>query len=477
MSLKRNTLYNLAGAVLPFAVSIVVIPVFLRLIGEDRYGVLALVWLVLGYFGVFDLGLGRATAQRIASQRHESIDRQTETYRTALLVNLALGVLGGLVLWPAADYIFGNVVNIDGRFREEILAALPFMALAVPIATVSAVLNGAMQGRERFLELNIVALIGAVGFQLLPLVVATWFSTHLMWLVLAVVLTRCATMLLLLWRCQKMFVTAAGVAFASEQAKALLRFGGWVTLSSIISPLMLMMDRMLIGAVTGAKAVAHYAVPYQLAERTTILPEALNAALFPQMASLEESDARKIASESLLTLAFLMTPLMAAAIFAVETFLRVWIGQPFSEAASDIARVLLVAFWVNGLARVPYALLQATGRPRLTAMCHLSEVLPYLFILYVSVTTFGPVGAAVALGVRVLTDFVLLTYFSGCLRVVWHRLLPSFLLLVWLLVLCSEDLGQALPLWTRVLWLLVFAVWMIKSVPPPVHDWLKDRIT
>ena len=123
----------------------------MRLIGEARYGVLAIAWLLLGYFGLFDLGLGRATAQRIAAQRDATTGDRARTFWTALTLNAGLGFVGGLLIWPIANYFFGNVFKVEEILHHEVQAAVPWLILAVPMATISGVLSGALQGRERFI--------------------------------------------------------------------------------------------------------------------------------------------------------------------------------------------------------------------------------------------------------------------------------------------------------------------------------------
>lgn len=120
MSIRRNTAYNLFGLIVPLGVSLVTIPVYLELIGEARYGVLAIVWLLLGYFGLFDLGLGRATAQRIAALRDASAEERAQTFWTALVLNFGIGVAGGLLAWPIAAVFFGGLFKAEGALRPEI---------------------------------------------------------------------------------------------------------------------------------------------------------------------------------------------------------------------------------------------------------------------------------------------------------------------------------------------------------------------
>src|SRR2546428_13240441 len=62
----RHTLYNILGQALPLAVGLVAIPILTRSLGDTRFGLLALMWAIIGYFSLLDLGLGRGTTKFVA---------------------------------------------------------------------------------------------------------------------------------------------------------------------------------------------------------------------------------------------------------------------------------------------------------------------------------------------------------------------------------------------------------------------------
>lgn len=434
MSIRRHTAYNLFGAIVPLAVSLVTVPIYLGLIGEARFGVLAVAWLLLGYFGVFDLGLGRAMLQRISALRDGAAENRAQVFWTALSLNVGLGVIGGLLIWPVAAYFFGDVFKIEDAMRPEVKAVVPWLVLAVPIATLSGVLTGALQGRERFLELNLISVVNSVVFQVVPLLVAKLWAVDLSVLLPVALLTRLFTLILLYDRCRRCVFGGHPISFVRAEASQLLRFGGWVTITSFISPMMVILDRFIIGSMLGAKAVSYYTVPFQLADRTTIIPVALSSAIFPRLAIAARAEEKRISNDSFRIVICVMTPLMAVGIMLMEPFLSWWITEAFAREAGLVGRILLLGYWAYALQTIPYVQLQAKGRPDIVAKCLLVELFPYFLMLYVGLDKFGIVGAAVAFSVRIFVDFVLLGWLSGILKQAIHLLIVPLLLFVIILI-------------------------------------------
>jgi O-antigen/teichoic acid export membrane protein len=85
-----------------------------------------------------------------------------------------------------------------------------------------------------------------------------------------------------------------------------------------------------------------------------------------------------------------------------------WLDPTFAAHAAPVLRWLLVGVFVNSLAHVPYALLQAHGRADVTAKLHVFELPLFAAMLVVMVREFGIVGAAVAWTSRVAVDCALL---------------------------------------------------------------------
>jgi O-antigen/teichoic acid export membrane protein len=459
MSVARHTLYNLAGASVPVAVSLVTVPLYLSTIGLDRYGVLAICWLLLGYFNLFDFGLGRATAQKIATLAEAPPADRSRVFWTTLALSLLFS-LGSVLLFAPAAELGLTLMNLEiERIRSEFDGALPWMVASLPVGIIASLAAGALEGRREFLRLNLINSVGAVATATFPLVAATLFGPELQHLLAASFCARVIVVLTLLALCVRVVPVVAPERARPGEMRQLLRFGGWTTLMGIVAPLLIFWDRFAIGALISSAAVALYVVPFNLVVQLQVLPTALSTAVFPRLAAAEAADARAVSREGLEILAFILTPLTLALLMVVGPFLYVWLGPETSASSTPVACILLFGFWANSLSRLTGAELQAMGRPHVLALVNLAEVIPYALLLYVSMQRFGIAGAAFAWSARCVVDTLVL---YACTGTGWRtplRLLPQALLIG-----VSIPAAFMLPLWSLERWAILMAALMAGMV-------------
>ncbi|MBN6743028.1 flippase, partial [Acidithiobacillus sp. MC6.1] len=404
----RSTLINLAGALIPSFLLLLTVPAYLHLIGEARYGILALVWLLLGYFGVFDLGFGRAVANRIAALHDAPAEDRQSVFWTGLAISVLTGLLGGAILYFLGNWLFAQVFHVAGPLRDEAEAAMPWLVLALPLAIIISLLAGALEGRQAFLAMNGAQVLGTVLYQLIPLAVAYAGWITLPFLIPAAIGGRMVSAVLLFVLSYRHVPLSPRPRIAIRQIKPLLQYGGWITVTGLVGPLLTVFDRFLIGAQIGMTAVAAYTVPYNLVTRLSILPGSLQTALFPRFAMVPPAEAEALATRAVLTLAAIMTPVVVVGLLLIKPFLVLWVGAALAATAAPVGQILLLGIWINTLAFIPFTHLQGRGRPDLPAKFHVLELVPYGGVLWLLINRFGVAGAAWAWSLRVLADAFLL---------------------------------------------------------------------
>jgi O-antigen/teichoic acid export membrane protein len=463
---------NLLGSLVSLLLAIVTVPAYLHMLGQVRYGIWLVGWVLIGYFGI-DLGLGRATANAVAKLRSGPATERQTVVATAAVVNLAFGIVFGALALAGTELAISLTGSVTGNLHREVVTAAPWLAATIPLFIVSSVLTGSLEGLERFLLVNVIATLGSVSVQLLPLAAAALIAPRLDVLAAATVVALLGSTTIAAVTCVVCLPVTSRPRFDRRRAKALLKFGGWITVTYLISPLLSTLDKLIIGAVSGARAVTHYTVGFNLVTKLWIFPSALVRSLFPRFSRLAGADARHLAVQSSRALSAIMTPITVTGILAVHPFMRVWVGSTFASAAALSTEILFLGLWVNSLAFVPYTLLQAQGRPDLPAKFHILELPPFLGALWLGIKLGGVAGAATAWSGRVLFDAVLLTAAARYDRRGLAYLFPAVTLVAAAFVAVELT---SLTLLARILVgsVLVVAslVWSWHIAPPALRDYV-----
>lgn len=406
----HNAAWNLLGNVLPLLAAALAMPYLLQQLGLERFGLLTLAWVLIGYFGLFDLGLGRALTKLVAERTgRETAAELPSLCSTGLVGASAMGVAGGLLVallaWGWGSHLGGPTPAL----RDEAVQSLLIIALGIPPTVTSTALRGILEGQQRFKLLMALRTPAGVLFYAAPCISA-FFTPRLDAALAAMVLTRWLMLLAFWWPCARS-MKLAWVHAHRRWLAPLLQMGGWLTVSSVVGPVIVYVDRFVIGGLLSAAALAHYAAPFEMVSRLLVLPVALAGALFPalaavQGASLQAGQAMRRQAVQL-TLAGVLPAVLLGAVFA-GPLLQAWMGAEFAAAGARAMQILLLGFAFNAVAQIPFAALHGHGLAKQTALLHLVELPLYLVALWALVSAYGIEGAAAAWAARGALDLLAL---------------------------------------------------------------------
>ncbi len=405
MTIARNAILNLAGHVAPLLAALFLVPSLVARLDAARFGFLSLAWILVGYFSLFDLGLGRALARLVAERSAGAHTADLPALsRSALALTFALGAAAGALLFAAADLICARLLTLPDALQGESVTALRILSLCLPFVTLTAALRGLLEGGQRFGWVNILrAPLGVLTFAA-PLA-ATIATSSLAGLSVSLALVRLIALIAHWSVCARLYPGFTTVGFPTRGAlRGILSFGAWLSVSNIVGPVLVYLDRVMIGALLTISAVAYYTAPYEVVTRMWLIPAALTGVLFPAFAASDNVlllARYRTAIKFVLAMIFPLT--LAGALFAAH-WLDVWLGEEYATQSARVAQLLCVGVLLNCLAYLPFTLLQARGRVDLVAKMHLAELPLYLVLLAGMISVYGIAGAALAWALRCAGD-------------------------------------------------------------------------
>lgn len=421
MSLRSGTVahlrWNIAGAVLPAIASLAAIPFVIRMLGTERFGLLVFCWLLVAYLSLFDFGLTRAltkhAAELVASRQ---IDDLPSLFGSSMSLMWSFALIGSLIAAIASPYATRQWLSVPARLQDEALWAFWLTSASLPFLIATGGWRAILEALGRFDLSNKLQI---------PLTILST-SAPVAVLVVADSLIAVAALLLVIrilgWLVHRATVTSlvpgliGAVPNHERWRRTLVTFGGWATASSIVGPLMLYADRLIIGGIISLTALSYYSTSYELVTRAWALSGAVIGVLFPLLSSLLDVDARSARNayrQALIgVFVFVLAPLSALSLLGSEV-LSLWLGDDFSRHSSGILQILAIGVLFNCVAQVSLTVVQAAGRTDQIAAVHIVEVGPYLLAVWWFADLFGVIGVAAAWTLRAAVDAIAMGWFAN----------------------------------------------------------------
>ena len=202
-----------------------------------------------------------------------------------------------------------------------------------------------------------------------------------------------------------------GSGYSKAIARSLFGFGGWLTVSSVVSPILVQADRFVIAGTISATAVFVYVLPYEMVVQSLIVVGAVSSVIFPELARLiHEKPAEWDAyfKRWMWRVAFLMAFICTSLAILLPTIMPLWIKSSLDPNSIIIGQVLCIGVFANSIGSMFYSLLHAQGKTKSTAKLHLIELPLFICGLFFLIQQFGVIGAAWAWAGRMIFDSTIL---------------------------------------------------------------------
>jgi O-antigen/teichoic acid export membrane protein len=419
MSIRRNTIYNLVGGLLPTVVAILSIPYLLANLGDEKFGVLTIIWALIGYVNLFDLGVSRSLTYEVSKLNSSSKAEISSTIVAGIFIALCTGAFGAALVFGGSFAFTDRWLQVDAVSRDDVHNSIMIISIAIMPVAVNTAIRGTLEGMNRFGAANLNrSIVGTLMFLLPAIAVALGHRdlTSASYYLLAGRVALTAFSFAQIWteltvsEYRQLNSTEPLLRNFFRRVRKLLSYGIWIAITGVVGPLLTSGDRFVIARFVEVGLMPAYIIPQEGLQKMLLLPAALFGALFPRFTEMKNEEMRSVYWKYYKLTAAGMAVVCGGAAFLSYPILQWWISEQFAVQAYPITLVLCLGIWFNSMAQAPYTLLHAIGRPKTTAIFHLIELIVYCVVLVALLKMFGLIGAAYGWVFRVLLDLLLLHF-------------------------------------------------------------------
>lgn len=410
--LARNTLFNLIGWVWPIGLSILTVPFIVRSLGNDAYGLFAIVSIVAGYLGLLNGPVAMGNVRFMAeAYAHEQWAEFREAVAAGLVINVILSTFGGLIMFSAADLLARYAFQIPPALVASAVTAFRLAAFSFFLNGVIGTLQGIPTAMRRYDIRNQVGLfVGTLNA--VAIVLALWWGWGLLGAVLAQVLSSVLGLVLfsiVAWLLLRKFPASKRSSLVSTTfVRRLAGFSSLLFAGQVASNIGLQIDRALVGILLGTSAVAFYMVPTKITDRIPGMMFAFSTALYPlsseAVATDKVDELRHLYHEMIRILFWISAFAAALLIVLAKDFLMLWMGSEFMVNSWLVLSLLAAGVVWRSSGSVAYQVCNGMGRADINLLMAIGTAVFLVVPVLILVPTLGAPGAALGVFVGLLVS-------------------------------------------------------------------------
>ena len=363
---RRNLVANLVGRGWSAVMALAFVPVYLRALGPEAYGLIALYTTLQASFAIIDVGLTTTLNRELAVRSASGADSR-HVLRTLEAVYWTTAVIAAFVIMSGSGWVAAHWVQARTLPQAEVQRAIVLMALVLAFQWPLGFYSGGLLGLERQVMSNALLIATSTlryGGAALGTVDGLGESAHVL---LVAGRGQCVSALLtavVLWR----YVGEPRKArFSATALSGVWRFTAGMGAISATTLLLTQIDKIVLSRLLSLEMFGYYSLAAVAANSLYALVAPVAAAAFPgltrEAASGNNAGTAVLYHRATQTVTVLVVPIAAVLAFFAPLVLRVWTGNAkVATVSGAVLSVLVTGVALNALMNIPYMLQLAYGR-------------------------------------------------------------------------------------------------------------------
>ncbi|MFH1615695.1 MAG: flippase [Planctomycetota bacterium] len=395
--------------------SLLVLPYIVNSLGKEPYALLSLSFVVVGYMGFLDLGLGSALTKFI-SEYHAKGDsaKINSIVTTSLTIFLIMGCVGGTSLFLLSQFLVENVFKVTAEFKNTALHVLYITSIGLSFVLLKNYSNAIPSGFQR---ITIVSGCDAFFNSLkLLLTIALIFLGYGIFEIVfgSVVLTLLGAITVIIFTKKAYPSLSIRPGFDKGVALELLRYGMPLSLAAVTSNAIIHLDKFMITVFLPFTSLAYYTVAYDISSRLWYIPNNIMRAFFPVFSkyhAMRDKERLKKYYLSAFKYVVIGSTFVAVLLAAFgNEILQYWINPDYAVHGRVTLQILAIGLLMSCYACVPFSLVTACGFSRVVAKVHILIAVINLALCVLLIPLVGIEGAAFAWLIEHIIDLLILLH-------------------------------------------------------------------
>lgn len=372
------------------------IPIYLRLLGAESYGLIAFFTSILAIISIADAGISAAFSRKIAengpSKRNYLLLISLEKVLSIFLTVIA--VIGIFFAKNISEDWIGNTSNQPNKI--QVICICLMILSSISLVQTNLYISGLM-GLQKQISANSIGIISSLvrqGLVIVPLYLVGGVLIYFIWQFFFSILFLFISRYQLL----KNFKIEFPKCFFSLRAiRGVIAFSSGMLILSVITAINTQLDKLVVSKLHSLEDFSYYSLSMTLGQLPLLVVSPLVLAMYPRLVSLratiQRDDFFKF-YEKLVFITTLFASIIATGLFFYsENILDLWLGKSIPHSSVLMLQIASLSNLLLALQMPPFYLSLAFGHSATNVKLGIVSVLLYVPAQIMAVKYYGLMGA------------------------------------------------------------------------------------